>query len=74
MLITSTFSVIISRSLLPDFHAPVILPCIFKTIPWINVILGILVLCNNKIDNIINVGHLGLYFMVLCWSYILNVI
>ena len=58
MFITSTFSVIRSRSLWPYFHAPVILPYIFKTISWINVILGILVLCNTTIDILTNVGHL----------------
>ena len=31
---------------------------------WINVILGILVLCDTTIDSITNVGHLDLYFMV----------
>ena len=40
MFITSTFSVIRSRSLW-HFHAPVILPYVLKTISWINVILGI---------------------------------
>ena len=30
----------------------------------INVILGILVLCDTTIDSITNVGHLDLYFMV----------
>ena len=64
MFITSTFSVIRSRSLLSYFHAPAILPFILKTISWINVIFGILVLCDNTIDSITNVGHLDLYFMV----------
>ena len=36
MFITSTFSVIRTRSLWPYFHAPVILPYILKTISWIN--------------------------------------
>ena len=58
MFITSTFSVIRSRSLSSYFHAPVILPYILKTISWINVILGILVLCDTPIDSITNVGHL----------------
>ena len=35
-----------------------------KTISWINVILGILVLCDIRIGNITNVGDLNLYFMV----------
>ena len=49
------------------------LPYILKTISWINVILGILVLCDTMIDIIINVGHLDLYFMVhWFWPYILN--
>ena len=46
------------------FHAPVILLYTLKTISWINVILGILVLCDTTIDLLINVGHLELYFMV----------
>ena len=46
------------------FHAPVILSNILKTISWINVILGILVLCDVTIDILTNVGHLDLYFMV----------
>ena len=46
------------------FYAPAILPYILKTISWINVILGILVLCDITIDSITNVGHLDLYFMV----------
>ena len=50
MFITSTFSVIRSRSLWSYFRAPAILPYILKTISWINVILGILVLCNTTID------------------------
>ena len=64
MFITSTFSVIRSRSLGSNFHAPAILPYILKTISWINVILGILVLCDPTIGSITNVGHLDLYFMV----------
>ena len=64
MFITSTFSVIRSRSLKAYFCAPAILPLILKTIPWINVILGILALCATTIDTITNVGHLDLYFMV----------
>ena len=64
MYITSTLSVIRSRSLWHYFHAPVILPYILKTISWINVILGILVLCDTTIDILTNVGHLDLYFMV----------
>ena len=47
MFITSTFSVIRSRSLWSYFHAPVILPYILKTISWIYVILGILVLWHH---------------------------
>ena len=77
MFITSTFCVKRSRSLWPYFHAPAILPytCILKTISWINMILGILVLCDTMIDIIINVGHFDLYFMVQWfWPYILNVI
>ena len=35
-----------------------------EDISWINVILGILVLCDTTIDSITNVGHLDLYFMV----------
>ena len=35
-----------------------------KTFSWINVILGILVLCDTTIDSITNVGYLDLYFMV----------
>ena len=46
------------------FHAPVILPYILKTVSWINVILGILVLCDTTTDSITNVGPLDLYFMV----------
>ena len=46
------------------YHAPVILPYILKTISWLNVILGILVLCDTIVDIIINVGQLDLYFMV----------
>ena len=42
----------------------VILPYILKTISWVNVILGVLVLCDTTIDIITNVGHLDLYFMV----------
>ena len=64
MFITSTFSKIRSRSLSPYFHAPVILPYILKTISWINVILGILVLCDTAIDILTNVGHHDLYFIV----------
>ena len=64
MFITSTFSVIRSRSLWHYFHAPVILPYISKTISWINVILGILVLCDTTIDILTNVVHLDLYFLV----------
>ena len=64
MFITSTFSIIRSRSLWPNFNTSAILPCILKTISWINVILGILVRCDTTIDIIINVGHLDLYFMV----------
>ena len=64
MFITSTFSIIRSRSFWVYFHAPAVLPYILKTIPWINVILGILVLCDSTIDSITNVGHLNLYFMV----------
>ena len=45
------------------FYAPAILPYSLKTISWINVILGILVLCDTWIDSITNVGHLDLYFM-----------
>ena len=41
-----------------------ILPYILKTVSWINVILGILVLCDTTIDSITNVGHFDLYFMV----------
>ena len=75
MFITSTFSVKRSRSLWPSFHAPAILLYILKTISWINLILGILVLCDTMIDIIINVDHLDLYFMVQwLWPYILNVI
>ena len=37
---------------------------VFVSCLWINVILGILVLCDTTIDSIINVGHLDLYFMV----------
>ena len=48
----------------PIFYAPAVLPYILKTISWINVILGILVLCDTKIDIIINKGLLDLYFMV----------
>ena len=65
MYITSTFSVI--RSLWPYFHAPVILSYILKTISWINVILGILVLCDTTTDIFTNVGPVIL-------PYILNVI
>ena len=43
---------------------PAILPYILKTIPWINVMLGILVLCDTMIDVIINVGLLDLFLMV----------
>ena len=64
MFITSTFSVRRSRSLWPYFHAPAILPYILKTISWIKVILGRLVLCDTTIDIITNVGHLDLYFIV----------
>ena len=64
MFITSTFSVIRSRSLRSYFHAPAILPYILKTISWSDVILGILVLCDTTIDSITNVGHLDLYFIV----------
>ena len=64
MFITSTVSAIRSRSLWPFFHAPAILPYILKTISWINVVLGILVLCDTTIDILTNVGHLDLYFMV----------
>ena len=64
MFIISTFSVIRSRSLSSYFHAPAILPYSLKTISWINVILGILVLCDTMADSITNVGHLDLYFMV----------
>ena len=35
-----------------------------KTISWINVILGILALCDNTIGSITNVDHHDLYFMV----------
>ena len=35
-----------------------------KTISWVNVILGILVLCDTTIGSITKVGHLDLYFMV----------
>ena len=52
MFITSTFSVIRSRSLRPNFYAPVILPYILKNISWINLILGILVLCDTIIDQL----------------------
>ena len=62
--ITSTFSVIGSRSLGSYFHTPAVLPYILKTISWINVILGIYVLCDTTIDSITNVGHLDLHFMV----------
>ena len=61
MFITSTFSVIRLRSLCSYFHASAILPYILKTISWINVILGILVLCDTMIDSITNVGLLDLY-------------
>ena len=64
MFITLKFCVIRSRSLWPYFDAPVILPYILKTISWINVIIGILSLCDTLIDIITNVGHLDLYFMV----------
>ena len=70
MFITSTFSVIRSRSLWPNLYAPVILPYILKTISWIHVILGILVLCETTIDIIINVSHLDLYFMVQWFCHI----
>ena len=46
------------------FHAPVNLPYILQPISWINVILGILVLCDTILDSITNVGHFDLYFMV----------
>ena len=64
MFITSTFSVIRSRSLWSYFHASAILPYILKTIAWINVILGLLVVCDTTIDIVTNVGHLDLYFTV----------
>ena len=64
MFITSTFRVIRSRLLWSYFHAPVILPYILKTISWINVILGILVLCDTMFGSITNVGHSDLCFMV----------
>ena len=64
MFITSTVSVIKSRSLCSHFHATVILPYILKIISWINVIRGILVLCDTTIGSITNVGPLDLYFMV----------
>ena len=35
----------------------------FLKISWINVILGILLLCDTTIDSLTNVGHLDLYFM-----------
>ena len=46
------------------FSCSSILPYILRTISWINVILGILLLCDTTIDSITNVGHLYLYFMV----------
>ena len=73
MFITWTFTVRRSRSLWPYFHAPPILLYVLKTITWINLILGILVLCDSMIDIIANVGHLDLYFMVIL-PYILSVI
>ena len=36
----------------------------FEDFLWINVILGILALCNTISDIITNVGHIGLYFVV----------
>ena len=50
MFITSTFSVRRSRSFWPYFHAPAILPYILKTILWINVTLGILILYDTTVD------------------------
>ena len=69
MFITSTFSVIRSRSLWSHFHVPVILPYILKTISRIDVflkkhMLRILVQCDTAIDILTNVGHLDLYFIV----------
>ena len=46
------------------FSCSGILPYVLKTISWINVILGILGLCDTTIGSITNVGHLDLYFMV----------
>ena len=46
------------------FRTAALLPYILKTISWINVILGILVMCDTRIDSMTNVDHLDLYFMV----------
>ena len=62
MFITSIFTCNKVKVIVIIFSA--ILPFILKTISWINVILGILVLCDTTIGSITNVGHFDLYFMV----------
>ena len=75
MFITSTFSVIRSRPLLPNFLClSDFAKYILKSISWINVILGILVLCDTTIDIIINVGHLPIFHGPVILPYILKVI
>ena len=69
MFLTSTFSVIRSRSLWSYFHAPVILPYILKAhgLMWYLEYW----LCDTTIGSITNVGHLNLYFMVqFSWSVV----
>ena len=54
----------ISRSLWPIFHASVILPFIFITISWRIVIPGLLYLCDKMIYIQIHLGQCDLYYMV----------
>ena len=61
----------VCRCIWPILHAPVILPCIMKTVWCMNIILGILVPRGTRIDRVMYVSLSDLYYM-LQWFYLVS--